>query len=60
MQSIYEVDPKAINSPVVRKTLSTLRGDGWIDRAVAIEGPAANTQEVDTTRVAAEGGDKIE
>jgi len=36
MQSIYEVDPKAIDSPVIRKVLSLLRGDGWIDRATAV------------------------
>jgi membrane-bound metal-dependent hydrolase YbcI (DUF457 family) len=34
MQIIYEKDPKAIDSPVVRKVLSLLRGEGFIDRAV--------------------------
>lgn len=34
MQIIYEHDPKAIDSPVVRKVLSMLRGDGWVDRAL--------------------------
>lgn len=33
VQSIYEVDPKAINSGVIRKGLGMLRGDGWVDRA---------------------------
>jgi hypothetical protein len=34
MQIVYEKDPKAVDSPVVRKVLSLLRGDGWIDRAI--------------------------
>lgn len=46
MQTIYEVDPKAINSPVVRKVLSLLRGDGWVDRAV--EQPATPAEQVQT------------
>jgi hypothetical protein len=32
IQVIYEINPKAVNSPVIRKTLSMLRGDGWVDR----------------------------
>jgi hypothetical protein len=60
MQSIYEVDPKAINSPLVRKALSTMRGEGWIDRALALEGEKGNTQEAATTRIAAEGTGKTE
>ena len=36
IQSIYETNPKAISGGVVRKGLSMLRGDGWVDRAVAI------------------------
>jgi hypothetical protein len=58
MQSIYEVDPKAVNSPMVRKVLSTLRGDGWVDRAETVE--HASTQEVTTARIAAEGTSKTE
>jgi hypothetical protein len=40
-QVIYEINPKAVNSPIVRKALSMLRGDGWVDRAVAQEKAAA-------------------
>ncbi|KAK5000618.1 hypothetical protein LTR16_006907 [Cryomyces antarcticus] len=35
MGGVYEVDPKAVSGGVVRKSLGLLRGDGWIDRAVA-------------------------
>lgn len=34
IQGVYEVDPKAIDSGVIRKSLGMLRGDGWVDRAV--------------------------
>lgn len=34
---IYERDPKAVPSGVIRKALGVLRGDGWVDRAVALE-----------------------
>lgn len=34
IQSIYETNPKAVSGGVVRKSLSMLRGDGWVDRAV--------------------------
>jgi len=33
VQGIYEVDPKAIDSGIIRKSLGMLRGDGWVDRA---------------------------
>jgi hypothetical protein len=46
MQSIYEVDPKAIDSPVIRKTLGMLRGDGWVDRAATAE--VSSTEEKKT------------
>ena len=36
---IYERDPKAVDSPVVRKALGVLRGEGWVDRvATAAKG----------------------
>lgn len=38
IQGIYEVDPKAVNGAVIRKSLGMLRGDGWVDRAVVSEG----------------------
>jgi hypothetical protein len=31
IQALYEKDPAAINSPPIRKGLSLLRGDGWVD-----------------------------
>jgi hypothetical protein len=34
MQVMYEHDAKSVDSPVVRKVLSLLRGDGWVDRAL--------------------------
>ena len=48
IQVIYEVDPKAINSPIIRKVLSLLRGDGWIDRAVEVPKTPAEQVEVAT------------
>ncbi|KAF2673556.1 hypothetical protein BT63DRAFT_159864 [Microthyrium microscopicum] len=47
MQVIYELDPKAVNSPMIRKTLSLFRGDGFIDRAMAVIPPPAVLQERD-------------
>ena len=38
INSVYEKDPKAISGGVVRKALSMLRGDGWVDRATASDG----------------------
>jgi hypothetical protein len=33
VNAVYEVDPKAVSSGVLRKGLGTLRGEGWVDRA---------------------------
>jgi hypothetical protein len=35
INAIYEVDPKAVSGGILRKSLGMLRGDGWVDRAVA-------------------------
>jgi len=43
MQAVYEKNPKAVDSAVVRKVLSLLRGDGWVDRAVAAAPPASTS-----------------
>ena len=40
IQGVYEVDPKAVNGGVIRKSLGMLRGDGWVDRAVTPQGDA--------------------
>ncbi|KAF2500168.1 hypothetical protein BU16DRAFT_569908 [Lophium mytilinum] len=37
INTVYEVDPKAVNGGVVRKGLGMLRGEGWVDRAVGIK-----------------------
>jgi len=37
INTIYEVDPKAVNGGVVRKGLGMLRGEGWVDRAVGLK-----------------------
>ncbi|KAF1947923.1 hypothetical protein EJ02DRAFT_8359 [Clathrospora elynae] len=34
---LYEVEPRSVNSGVVRKGLGVLRGEGWVDRAVTRE-----------------------
>lgn len=34
---IYERNPKAINSGVIRKGLGVFRGEGWVDRAITQE-----------------------
>lgn len=34
---IYERDPKAVNSGVLRKGMGIFRGDGWVDRALLLE-----------------------
>ena len=36
VNALYEVEPRAINSGVVRKGLGVLRGEGWVDRAVLL------------------------
>ena len=33
VNTVYEVDPKAVSGGVVRKGLGVLRGEGWVDRA---------------------------
>jgi hypothetical protein len=35
VNALYEVSPRSINSGVARKGLGVLRGEGWVDRAVA-------------------------
>lgn len=37
INSMYQMDPKSVNGGVVRKGLSMLRGDGWVDRALLNE-----------------------
>jgi len=37
INTVYEVDPKAVNGGVVRKGLGMLRGEGWVDRAVGLK-----------------------
>ncbi|QIW95683.1 hypothetical protein AMS68_001201 [Peltaster fructicola] len=38
---VYEVRPGAVNGGVLRKTLSSLRGEGWVDRSVTAKGDAS-------------------
>ena len=33
LNTVYEVDPKAVSGGLVRKGLGVLRGEGWVDRA---------------------------
>ena len=33
LNAVYEVNPNAVTSGVVRKSLGMLRGEGWVDRA---------------------------
>ena len=33
LNTVYEVDPKAVSGGMVRKGLGVLRGEGWVDRA---------------------------
>ena len=33
LNAVYEVNPNAVSSGVVRKSLGMLRGEGWVDRA---------------------------
>jgi hypothetical protein len=44
MQVLYEKDPAAINMVVVRKVLSLLRGDGWVDRLELLEKKAKDDE----------------
>ncbi|OJD33113.1 uncharacterized protein BKCO1_3300039 [Diplodia corticola] len=37
INTMYQMDPKSVNGGVVRKGLSMLRGDGWVDRALMHE-----------------------
>ena len=32
VNALYEVNPSAVDSGVVRRTLGMLRGEGWVDR----------------------------
>ena len=38
VNTVYEVDPKAVSGGVVRKGLGVLRGEGWVDRAEEVVG----------------------
>ncbi|KAF2843305.1 hypothetical protein M501DRAFT_926160 [Patellaria atrata CBS 101060] len=46
MNSVYEIDPKAVNSGVVRKSLGMLRGDGWVDRAAGAISKAQKSNDI--------------
>jgi len=35
---VYEKDPAAVKGPMVRKALSSLRGEGWLDKLAAAKG----------------------
>ncbi|KAK0288845.1 hypothetical protein LTR91_013310 [Friedmanniomyces endolithicus] len=35
---VYEKDPAAVKGPMVRKALSSLRGEGWMDKLAAAKG----------------------
>lgn len=50
INSVYERRAKAISGPAVRKALSTLNGDGWVDK-VAVEQAKAEAGEGDGERM---------
>ena len=37
LNAVYEVNPNAVTSGVVRKSLGMLRGEGWVDRAKPVK-----------------------
>ena len=37
LNAVYEVNPSAVSSGVVRKSLGMLRGEGWVDRVKAVQ-----------------------
>ena len=37
LNAVYEVDPSAMSSAVVRKSLGMLRGEGWVDRVKTVQ-----------------------
>lgn len=36
LNAVYELNPGAVTSSVVRKTLGMLRGEGWVDRVKTV------------------------
>ncbi|KAK0334487.1 hypothetical protein LTR91_007223 [Friedmanniomyces endolithicus] len=45
---VYEKDPAAVKGPMVRKALSSLRGEGWMDKLAAAKG-ITRSDETDET-----------
>ncbi|TKA50729.1 hypothetical protein B0A55_12745 [Friedmanniomyces simplex] len=43
---IYEKEPGAVKGPMVRKALSSLRGEGWVDKIATVKG-SRNSGEAD-------------
>ncbi|MCJ1477179.1 hypothetical protein MMC13_005850 [Lambiella insularis] len=37
LNAVYEVNPNAVTSGVVRKSMGMLRGEGWVDRAKLVQ-----------------------
>jgi len=37
LNAVYELNPSAVSSSVVRKTLGMLRGEGWVDRVEIVK-----------------------
>jgi len=57
INAVYEVDPKAVSGGVVRKGLGFLRGEGWVDRTLAV---AENENENETETELAEEAEIVE